>query len=31
MKNISSMKNSPHVPLRKIAEEKKRGKELGEV
>ena len=29
--NISSMKKSPHVPLRQIAEEKRRGKELGVV
>ena len=27
--DIDSMKKSPHVPLRHIAEEKKRRKELG--
>jgi hypothetical protein len=27
-KPIAYMKNSPHVPLRQIAEEKRRGKEL---
>ena len=28
--DISSMKKSPHVPLRQISEEKRRGKELGD-
>ncbi len=27
--DLASMKKSPHVPLRQIAEEKRRGKELG--
>ncbi len=29
--NIVSMKKSPHVPLRQITEEKRRGKDLGVV
>ncbi len=29
--DIASMKKSPHVPLGQIAEEKRRGKELGVV
>jgi hypothetical protein len=28
MEDIASMKKSPHVPLRQIAEERRRGKEL---
>jgi hypothetical protein len=29
--DIASMKKSPHVPLRQITEEKRRGKEIGVV
>jgi hypothetical protein len=29
--DIASMKKSPHVPLRQITEDKRRGKELGVV